>query len=412
MVSPLGATADATFEACVAGRSGVREIRQFDVTGLPCTIGGEVDDAGLDPLPPGDDPAAPGPRPYRLLVTAARQAAAAADLASLADRARVSVVIGGHAGSPRQADVEEVVRVTDASGRVHATRLPDAPAYDPRQFDRRRCDFAPARLARDLDARGAAIPVVAACSASAQAIGEGLRLLREGRADAVVAGGAEAHLDYTGFVGFVLLGALVKRWTSPEKASRPFDRRRSGFVMSEAAAVLVLETLAHARARRRPVLGEVLGYGDSADGYRITDVHPEGEGALRAMRRALADAGLSPDDVEYVNAHGTSTPTNDPAETLALKRLFGDRAKRVPASSNKSMLGHTIGAAGAVEAVLTFLGMRHGVLLPTINQEVPDPRCDLDYVPNEARAMPHRVAISNSFGFGGQNACLALGAAE
>jgi 3-oxoacyl-[acyl-carrier-protein] synthase II len=277
----------------------------------------------------------------------------------------------------------------------------------------RRCDHAPAVVARDLDARGLVMPVVSACAASAQAIGEAVRWLREGRADAMVAGGVEAHLTYAGFVGFVLLGALAKKVPAPEKASRPFDRRRSGFVMAEGAGAVVLETLASARARGRRVLGEVLGYGDSADGYRITDVHPEGEGARLAMARAMADAGVSPDEVEYVNAHGTSTPTNDPSETLAIKRALGEaRARRVPVSSNKSMLGHTIGAAGAIEAILTWKGMEEGVLLPTINYETPDPKCDLDYVPNQARRVPHRVALSNSFGFGGQNACLCLGAGD
>ena len=213
-------------------------------------------------------------------------------------------------------------------------------------------------------------------------------------------------------MGFALLGALVRRYPSPEAASRPFDRRRNGFVIAEGAGALILETLEGARARGRPVLGEILGYGDSSDAYRITDVHPEGDGALRAMQGALADAGLEPDAVEYVNAHGTSTPTNDPVETLAIKRLLGERAHGVPVSSNKSMIGHTIGAAGAVEAILTLEGMRRGVLLPTINQEAPDRKCDLDYVPNEARAMAHRTALSNSFGFGGQNGCLCLGAAE
>ena len=182
--------------------------------------------------------------------------------------------------------------------------------------------------------------------------------------------------------------------------------------MSEGAAVLVLETLAAARARGVRVLGEVLGYGDSSDAFRITEQHPEGLGAVLAMQRALADARLAPGAVEYVNAHGTSTTMNDPIETAAIKFVLGERAKRVPVSSNKSMLGHTIGAAGAVEAILTLLGIERGVMLPTINYEVPDPKCDLDYVPNTARHVPHRIALSNSFGFGGQNACLALGAAD
>ncbi len=417
MVSPLGGDVDSTFAACAEGKSGVRELTRFDPTGLPCRIAGQVDDRHIDPVDPvdprgvGPERESAGARPHRLLLTAARQAARHADLATIAPRDRIGVVMGGHGGSTSPEEIGRTVRHWDAAGRTDLGALARDGGHDPHSFDDRRCDHAPARVARDLDARGPVVPIVSACAASAQAIGEGARLLREGRADAVVAGGVEAHLTYSGFVGFILLGALVKRYASPEKASRPFDRRRNGFVMAEGAAVVVLETLAHAQARGAPVLGEVLGYGESADAYRITDVHPQGLGAILAMERALADARLSPDDVQYVNAHGTSTATNDPAETLAIKQVLGARAKSVPVSSNKSMLGHTIGAAGAVEAILSWKGMRAGIVLPTINYEVPDPKCDLDYVPNEARRLDHRVVLSNSFGFGGQNACLCLGRA-
>jgi 3-oxoacyl-[acyl-carrier-protein] synthase II len=348
----------------------------------------------------------------RLLAPAAKEAAEHARLRSVADRSRVSVILGNHATTPSIPMIEASARHVDESGRADYAGLDAEPALDPGQYHARCADHHAARLAALLDARGRVLPVVSACAAGCQAIGEGTRLLRRGKADVVVAGGAEAQLLYSGFVGFVLLGALVKRYPSPEKASRPFDRRRNGFVMSEGAGLLVLETLAHARARGAEVLGEVLGYGDSADAYRITDQHPEGDGAVLAMERALADAGIGPESVEYVNAHGTSTPINDPTETHAIHRVLGPRAKEVPVSSNKSMLGHTIGAAGAIEAILTLAGIRRGVLLPTINYETPDPRCDLDYVPNEARARPHRVALSNSFGFGGQNACLCLAAAD
>ena len=410
MVTPLGRDVAATWEAAVAGRSGVREISRFTATGLPVRIGGAVDDAGLPPAGPGED--APTDRAYRLLAAAAREATSQARLAEVLDRDRIAVSVGGHGGSPRVEDVARMARLQDAEGSLDLGALLKETGYDLTLFDRRRCDHAPGRLAQALDARGAVLSIVSACAASAQAIGAGLRLLREGRADVVVAGGSEAHLEYAGFVGFVNLGALCKKYPSPEKASRPFDRRRGGFVMSEGAGALVLETLTHARARGVPVLGEVMGYGDSADAFRITDVHPEGAGAILAMTRALADAGVSPDAVEYVNAHGTATAINDPVETAALKRVLGDRARKVPVSSNKSMLGHTIGAAGAVEAILTLRGIREGVMLPTINYETPDPKCDLDYVPNQARRVAHRVALSNSFGFGGQNACLVLGAAE
>lgn len=410
MVTPMGGSVEATFSGCVEGRSAIREFRAFVAAGLPCRVGGEVDDAAL-PADPGGL-VAPATRPHRLLLAAGRQAASSARLHEVRRRERIAVLVGGHGGCPTPADIARTVRHVDDRGAVDEAGLRAEARYGLRQFDLRRCDHAPSVLADDLDARGGAVGIVSACAASAQAIGEATRRLREGRADAVVAGGVDSHVNFAGFVGFVLLGALVKRYASPEKASRPFDRRRSGFVMSEGAGVVVLETLASARARGAVPLGEVLGYGDSADGFRITDVHPEGEGARLAMVRAMADADVTPDDVEYVNAHGTSTPTNDPGETLAIKRALGEaRARAVPVSSNKSMIGHTIGAAGAIEAILTWKGLAEGVMLPTINLETPDPRCDLDYVPNEARRRPHRVALSNSFGFGGQNACLCLGAA-
>jgi 3-oxoacyl-[acyl-carrier-protein] synthase II len=201
---------------------------------------------------------------------------------------------------------------------------------------------------------------------------------------------------------------MSRRYASPEQASRPFDRKRNGFVIAEGAGVLLLETLAGARERGRPILGEILGYGDSSDAWLITAAHPEGDGAVRAMRRAISDAGLTPDAIDYINAHGTSTPLNDPVESQAIKRVLGERCYHVPVSSNKSMIGHTIGAAGAIEAILTMVGIREGVILPTINLDTPDRKCDLDYVPHVARAAPHRIALSNSFGFGGQNGCLCL----
>jgi 3-oxoacyl-[acyl-carrier-protein] synthase II len=410
MVSPLGGSVDATFEAAAAGRSGVRELTHFDPRGLSCRVAGEVDESFLPPADAGEGDHTG--RPTRLLLAAGRAAAADASLDAVPRRERVHVVIGNHGALPPIPELERMARLQDEEGRFDGDALERAtPDYDFRHFERRRCDRAPARLAAELDARGRVSAVTSACAAGAQAIGEATRLLRDGRADAVVAGGAESYLGWTGFVGFVLLGALCKRYASPQTASRPFDRRRSGFVMSEGAGVVILETLAHARARGAKVLGEVLGYGESADAFRITDQHPEGEGAVQAIRRALADARLPAEAVEYVNAHGTGTQQNDPTETLAIKRALGDHARRVPVSSNKSMIGHTIGAAGAVEAILTWKGIESGILLPTINLETPDPKCDLDYVPNVAREVPHRKALSNSFGFGGQNACLALGAA-
>ncbi len=250
MVSPLGGDVDSTFAACAEGQSGVRPLTRFDPAGLACRIGGEVDDRHVDP---GDGPADEGAaaRPHRLLLTAARQAARHANLAAIVDRTRIATVMGGHGGSTSAEDIGHTVRHRTVDGRVDLVALDRPGEHDFRGYDFRRCDYAPSRVARDLDTRGAVVAIVSACAAGAQAIGEAARLLREGRADAVVAGGVEAHLTYSGFIGFVILGALVKRYPSPEKASRPFDRRRNGFVMSEGAAVVVLETLAWRAGPRR-----------------------------------------------------------------------------------------------------------------------------------------------------------------
>ncbi len=407
VVSALARGLGPTFDAMAEGRSGIREITRFDPTGLPCTIAGQVDAGGLLGGHPLD---VPGGTALRLFRTALDEALPGARLPEGLDPRRVAVVLGGHGYTPREDEATTLFGHTDEEGRLDAAALAADPAYADHQMTRRMPDTVPTLVARLVGARGPVAPVVSACAAGTQAIGEGTRLLRDGRADFVITGGAEPLLTYTYFVGFALLGALVRRYPSPQAASRPFDRRRNGFVIAEGAGALILETLEGARSRGRPILGEILGYGDSSDAFNITDVHPKGEGALLAMRRALDDAGLSREAVEYVNAHGTSTPKNDPVETLALKRLFGERAASVPVSSNKSMIGHTIGAAGAIEAALTFEGMRRGILLPTINQEAPDPRCDLDYVPGEARRVAHACALSNSFGFGGQNGCLCLGA--
>ena len=411
MVTCLGGSVDATWAAAVQGRSGVRELTLFDPRGLPCRVAGEVRDEWL-PANGLEAHEVLGGRPYRLAKAAALEAAEQALLAGVTDRSRIAVVLGGHANTPTLPDLELLALASDDAGHLDLAAVAKDPRYGPPQFVGRRCDLAPALLAHALDARGPTIPIVSACAAGGQALGEALKLLRERRADVAVAGGTECQLTYSAFIGCVLLGALAKRVTDPTKASKPFDRRRTGFVMAEGAAILVLETLAGAKKRGRKILGEILGYGDSADGFRITDMHPEGDGGVQAMSAALADAGLDARDVEYVNAHGTSTPLNDPTETLVIKRVLGEHARNVPVSSNKSMMGHSFGAAGAIEAVLTLKGMTEKTVLPTINLETPDPRCDLDYVPNEARAVGHRVALSNSFGFGGQNACLALGAAE
>lgn len=413
MVTPLGRDCRETFENARQGKSGITFLRTFDPAGLPCRIGGQIPDDW-----PGNEQLEGNPpqgwekyasRGFRLMWAASSQAVRQAGLNSLTDRDRIGVALGHHGENPPIDDLRILHAHLDGNGSWDLKGLSEDRRYSLFQFFRRKPDVATSLLSLFFDCRGSTLSIVSACAAGAQAIGEATRLIRSGRADVMLAGGSEASLDFMGFIGFVLIRALVEKYPSPEKASRPFDRKRNGFVMSEGAGAVILEDLEHARARGAPILGEILGYGASADAYRITDVHPKGDGAVLAMSRAIENAGLSPEEVDVINAHGTSTVQNDLSETLAIKRVFGPRAGEIPVCANKSMLGHTIAAAGAIECILSLMGMNQSILLPTINHEFPDPKCDLDYVPNEARVLSHRNVLSNSFGFGGQNACLCLG---
>jgi 3-oxoacyl-[acyl-carrier-protein] synthase II len=272
--------------------------------------------------------------------------------------------------------------------------------------------MASGQVAISLGARGPNFCVVSACATGSNAIGEASEILKRGDADAIIAGSSEAGVTPFGLAAFHRTGAMSTRNDEPERASRPFDADRDGFVFGEGAGALVLETLEHALARGATPLVELAGYGTTADAYHVSAPREDGSGAAKAIQIALRKAGLAPTDVDYINAHGTGTPMNDVSETRAIKRVFGDEAYRVPVSSTKSMHGHLMGAAGAVEAVVTVLAMQHGILPPTINLDTPDPECDLDYVPNRPRPARVRVALSNSFGFGGHNACLAFRAYE
>jgi 3-oxoacyl-[acyl-carrier-protein] synthase II len=409
MVTPLGRNAEETFARAARGDSGIRPISSFDARGLPCRIAGQVEDSWLDGVGADDRGGRRAARATRLMLAAAAEAARNGALAEVSDRGRIAVAIGCHGENPSVEEIAFLHRFTDGRGRWNAAGLVAAGGYDLQQFFRRKPDLATAHVAAALDCRGPSLTLVSACAAGAQAIGEARRLIVDEACEAALAGGCEATVDFVGLVGFSLLRALAERFASPESASRPFDRRRSGFVLSEGAGVLLLEEREHARARGVRILGELLGYGDSADAYRITDARPDGAAAALAMRRALDDAGLSAGAVEYINAHGTSTVQGDIAETRAIAEVLGARAREIPVSSNKSMLGHTVAAAGAIETALTLMGMERSVILPTINFETRDPRCPLDYVPNAARMQEHRIALSNSFGFGGQNASLCLG---
>jgi 3-oxoacyl-[acyl-carrier-protein] synthase II len=273
-------------------------------------------------------------------------------------------------------------------------------------------DTAPAQVAIQFGLKGPNMAIVTACASSANAIGEATEVIRRGAADVVLTGGAEAGIVPLALAGFNVMNAVSRRNDAPQKASRPFDANRDGFVIGEGGTALVLESLEHAQVRGARIYAEVLGYGASADAYHITAPQETGEGAALAMRAALAQAKLGPQDIGYVNAHGTSTPLNDKSETAAIKQVFGPAAYKIPISSTKSMTGHLLGGAGALEALVCVKALQEGILPPTINYETPDPGCDLDYIPNAARCVPIHTAMSNSFGFGGHNACLIFGIAD
>jgi 3-oxoacyl-[acyl-carrier-protein] synthase II len=264
-------------------------------------------------------------------------------------------------------------------------------------------------IAALFNAQGPNANCLTACAASSQAVGEAVEMIRRGDVDVMISGGTHSMIHPFGVTGFNLLTALSTRNAEPTRASRPFDKDRDGFVLGEGASMLIVEELEHAKRRGAKIYGEIVGYGSTADAYRVTDSHPEGRGAIACMRLALQDAKINPEQVGYINAHGTSTDVNDRVETLAIKTVFGEHAKNIPVSSTKSMMGHLIAAAGATELIISLLTLRDGMLPPTINYETPDPECDLDYIPNKAREKPVDYALTNSFGFGGQNIALVVG---
>jgi 3-oxoacyl-[acyl-carrier-protein] synthase II len=398
IVSPLGLTAPATWEGLEAGRSGVGKISQFDPSEFPVRIAAEV--AGFDAEATfGRRKARHLDRVSQLALVAAKEAVdqSGIDIAGGGDRA--GVVWGTGIGGIRA--LEEGLDVLNTRG-VDWVNPYSLPMMIP--------NMTAGHIAMEWGIRGYSSCTVTACSASAQAVGEGLDLIRAGRVDSVVCGGSESAVTRVGIAAFAAMKALSTRNDEPEKASRPFDAGRDGFVLGEGAAALVLEEREAALERGAPILSELLGYGVSSDAYHMTQPHPEGDGAVRSMQAALRDAHIEAGAVGYINAHGTSTPPNDRIETVALKRVFGKKVP--PVSSTKSMTGHTLGAAGALEAVICIQVINQQTLPPTINQEIPDPDCDLDYVPNEARPAPVEVALTNSFGFGGHNATLVFGKPE
>ena len=394
-MTPLGESPDEFWRNLAAGKSGVGPMTLCDPTGYPCRISGEV--TGFDPEQyiPGRE-ARRMARFSQLAVAAGLQAAEASGIdVSREDPYRVGVILGnGNGGFPT---LEENCRILADRGGMRMS-----PFFFPMILP----NMAAAAVSRYLGAQGYNSTATTACAASNQAIGEALDVIRRGTADVVFAGGAEAGISLLGLSGFAVMRALSTRNDEPEQASRPFDADRDGFVPSEGAVVLVMERLEHARARGADILAEISGFGCTSDAGHPVQPEESGASAARAMHIALCDAGVTFEQVDYINAHGTSTPLNDTLETVAIKRLFGERAYQIPVSSTKSMIGHSLGAAGALEAAACIKTITEATVHPTINYTSPDPDCDLDYVPNHARQMDVRVVLSNAFGFGGQNACL------
>ena len=394
-ITPLGRTADAFWANLVAGKSGVGPMTLCDPTDYPCRISGEVSD-----FDPGQYINAKEARRMarfsQLAVAAGLTAVESAGLdVSREDAFRVGVVLGnGNGGFPT---LEENCRILADRGGMRMS-----PFFFPMILP----NMAAATVSRYVGAQGYNSTATTACAASNQAMGEALEVIRRGVADVVLAGGTEAGISQLGLAGFAVMRALSTRNDDPQSASRPFDAERDGFVPAEGAVVLVLESLEHALDRNATVLVELAGFGCTADASHPVQPEESGASAAEAMRLALADAAVPLDQVDYINAHGTSTPLNDAVETVAIKRLFGDRAYQIPISSTKSMIGHALGASGALEAVACIKAITDGMVHPTINYQVPDPACDLDYVPNQARKHDVKVVLSNAFGFGGQNACL------
>ena len=402
-VTSLGADLDEVWSALLDGRSGVSEIRQFDSRPFPVRIGSEV------PPELAEDDGRLLPRAARFGLGALRRAwqDAALDGGAGLDPWRSGLCIGCSSFPVMEDRVDNVRGLLDGD-RLNTLNYLQEIRRRPELLGQRDMAAVSALLSEGYPLRGLSMTVQAACTSATQAIGESFQAIRRGEADLMVTGGTDSLLSVACLTGFTLLGALSAWQGDPGAASRPFDRKRDGFVLGEGAGILVLEELEHARARGATVRAEVIGYGSSSDGYRFTDMHPEGLGAARCMQAALASAGLPPEEVDYITAHGTSTPLNDRIETMAIKRVLGEHAWRVPVSSNKSQLGHLICAAGGLEMILTVLTLERRVLPPTLNLEHPDPECDLDYVPNRCRPAEPRVALSNSFGFGGQNGTLVV----
>jgi 3-oxoacyl-[acyl-carrier-protein] synthase II len=395
MITPLGIGVEQSWEGLLAGRSGIRKITQFDAANFPTRIAGEV--TGFNPeeyIEPKEIKKMD--RFIHLALAAAQMAMKDSGLKITDENAeRAGVIIGSGIGGLRSIEHYHSVLLEKGPRRI-------TPFFIPMLV----VNLAAGQISIRFGAKGPNSAVVTACATGSHAIGDAFKIIQRGDADAMIAGGTEAVITPLGIGGFNAMKALSTRNDEPEKASRPFDMDRDGFVMGEGAGVVILESLEAALERGAGIYAEIVGYGMAADAYHITSPSPNGEGAARCMKMALKDAGVDPGVVNYINAHGTSTKAGDEIETSAIKTVFGEYAYRIPVTSTKSMTGHLLGAAGGVESVFSVLSIRDDIIPPTINLDTPDPECDLDYVPNQARRTSVDYALSNSFGFGGTNACL------
>jgi 3-oxoacyl-[acyl-carrier-protein] synthase II len=396
-ITPLGQNIETFWENLLAGNSGIAAMTLCDTTEYPTKIAAEVKDWRPEDFLDRKE-ARRMARFSQFAVAAAMQAIDDSGLQlDHEDCTRIGVLLGnGNGGYP---NLEDAVRTIVGRGGMR---------MDPLLMPKALPNMAAAQVSLQLGLKGYNGTTVTACAAATQAIGEAADLIRAGRADIILSGGTEAGISQLGLGAFAVMRAMSTRNDEPERASRPFDAERDGFVPAEGAAVFVMETMEHARERNAQILAEVAGFGACADAYHLVAPCPDGEGASRAMALALADAGVTPEQVDYVNAHGTSTPLNDLSETVAIKAVFGEQAYQVPISSTKSMIGHALGGSGALEVAACLKTLESGRIHPTANLENADPKCDLDYVPNVARSADVRTILKNSFGFGGQNACLVL----
>ena len=395
IVSPLGIGLDDNWQAICQGKSGIGPITKFDTTEYPAKIAGEV--KNFDPELYIDK------KDQKKMDVFIQFALAAGSMAikqsgliiDESNAERVGVLVGSGLGGLQTIEKYHTMLLQSGPKKI-------SPFFVPMLI----VNLAPGQISIYFGCRGPNSSVVTACATGNHSIGEASRIIQRGDADAMIAGGVESTITPLAVAGFCALKALSIRNEAPEKASRPFEKNRDGFVMAEGAGILVLESLESAKQRGASIFAEIIGFGCNADAYHITAPSPGGEGAARCMQIAIDDAGIKPGDIDYINAHGTSTPMNDLSETIAMKTVFKERVKNLPVSSTKSMTGHLLGAAGGVEAIFSILTIKHGIIPPTINYDEPDPECDLDYVPNVARKQDVRIVMSNSFGFGGTNATL------